>query len=62
MIAIVYETSEGVEESENVLAYDETTDYWVIAPQGEGSDMRRRIPGHRVYSVETDEPSRIGTW
>lgn len=62
MIKLVYEGSEGTEESENVVAYDETTNYWVIAPDGEDADLRRRIPGERVYFVETDEPSQLGTW
>lgn len=62
MIAIVYETSEGVEESENVVAYDERSDYWVVAPNGTNADLRRRIPGSRVYFVETDEPDRVGAW
>lgn len=62
MITIVYETSEGVEESEHVVGYDEVTDYWIIAPDGMGADVRRRIPDTRVYFVETDEPSRLETW
>ena len=62
MITIVYETNEGSEESENVVAYDERTDYWVIAPDGEDADLRRRIPGTRVYFVESDDSSHVGTW
>lgn len=62
MIAIVYETSEGVAESEDVVSYDETSDHWIIAPNGKDADLRRRIPGNRVYFVETDEPGRVGTW
>lgn len=55
MRKIVYETDEGVEESENLIAYDETTDYWILAPEGEDTDLRRRVPGRRVYFVESDE-------
>lgn len=62
MNVIVYETTDGVEESENVVAYDERTDYWVIAPNGEDADLRRRVPGHRVYYVQSDDQSRLGTW
>ena len=62
MIKLVYESTDGTAESENVVAYDETTDYWVIAPDGEDADLRRRIPGDRIYFVESDDPSRIGTW
>jgi hypothetical protein len=62
MIRIVYETGEEWTESKHVVAYDETTDYWVLAPEGEESDLRRRIPGHRVYFVESDDPSHISTW
>lgn len=62
MIRIVYETSDGHEESENVVAYDESTDYWVVAPDGEDADLQRRIPGNRVYHVESDESSHVGIW
>lgn len=62
MNVIVYETDDGVEESENLIAYDETADYWVIAPNGPDADLRRRVPGHRVYFVESDDESRVGTW
>lgn len=55
MRKIVYETGEGVEESENLIAYDETTDYWILAPEGEDTDLRRRVPSRRVYFVESDE-------
>ncbi|MUV58322.1 hypothetical protein SAMN04487947_0512 [Halogeometricum rufum] len=62
MHKIVYETDTGTEESENVVAYDERGDYWVVAPDGEDADLRRRIPGSRVYFVESDDESPVGTW
>ena len=62
MIRIVYEGREDVESSNHVVAYDETTDHWVIAPEGRDADLRRRIPRERVYFVESDEADRVGTW
>lgn len=62
MIRIVYEGRDEVESSAHVVAYDETTDHWVIAPEGTDGDLRRRIPRERVYFVESDESDRVGVW
>lgn len=62
MIRIVYETGDEWAESKHVVGYDETTDYWLLAPDGEKSDLRRRIPGHRVYFVESDDEAHVNTW
>lgn len=62
MIRIGYETHDDYAESKHVIGYDETTDYWILAPEGEDADLRRRIPGHRVYFVESDDEAQINIW